>query len=552
MIGASGWPDSAEHRQIRSWVVRLLRPGVGSGSGILVGPDLVLTCRHVLQDLFGADHPRSMAAADEIVATVGLPVWQGEVALKRRLRLMPDRDGPSAGPAWDALPGSAEGDLDFALVRLDDAISPDADWLSFQEFQSPERLADGAAGEAIRFFMYHFPDPADGEPYIEPRLSSALLPVDWNLADGKIAHRVASEKGSSGAMLFATVGESRPFPIALHRGRVVGAQDKLAVALSAVLQAIARADRKLFLQLSTPPADLRRQRDVQQLAEPKVKLARHLIDREVQAKAVIGGTVARAKKVQPVFKATPKEMAEFQARLLAFDLPLRKLPDPEVQRRMRCWTLAGGHAAPPVDKGLPPWGVENLGGETWLSDGPAVAVGTILGHISDARALGSSILLTAEVEVERMADYRALEDLFLALAQDLQGPEAQADVLVLLWIGDAKLSDRLRAQGRDVLRRLWGGRAVQPTVGVPVQLSALAEGDLAPWAEDVSGAFNVSKSEVELAIRTAWDGLDCATPAEARAPRHPFEKVAEALDPSLQSWVHLHFRRYFEAVRPQT
>lgn len=552
MIGASGWPDSAEHRQIRRWIVRLLRPGVGSGSGILVGPDLVLTCRHVLQDLFGTDPPGSMLAADEIVASIGLPSGPGQVPLSRRLRLMPDRDEPLAGPAWDALPGSGEGELDFALVRLDDTVGPDADWLSFQEFQSPERLAAGAAGEAIRILMYHFPDPANGDPYIEPCLSGALLPADWNLAEGRIAHRVASEKGSSGAMLFATVGTSRPFPIALHRGRIVGAQDKRAVALSAVLQAVARADRTLFQQLSTPPADLRRERDVQQMAEPKVRLARHLIDREVQAKAVIVGTAARAKKVQPVFKATPKEMAAFQARLLAFDLPLRKLPDPEVQRRMRCWTLAGGHAAPPVDKGLPPWGVENMGGETWLRDGPAVAVATILGHMVDARALGSSILLTAEVEVARMADYRALEELLLVLAQDLQGPEAQADVLVLLWIGDEAVSDRLRAQGRDALRRLWGGRAVQPAVGVPVQLSALAEGDLAPWVEDVSGAFAVRKSEIERAIRTAWDGLDRATPAGVRAPRHPFERVAEALDPPLQNWVHLHFRRYFEAARPQT
>lgn len=548
MIGASGWPDSAEHRQVRRWVVRLLRPGVGSGSGILVGPDLVLTCRHVLQDLFGAD-PRSVAAAAEVVATVGLSSAAGGASLTRYLRLAPDGEGPFADPAWEALPGSGGGDLDFAFLRLDDALGPDADWLSFQEFQSPDRLAAGAAGAAIRVFMYHFPDPADGTPFIEPRLSRAQLPADWNLDDGRIAHRLDSEKGSSGAMLFATVGASRPFPIALHRGRVVGAQDKLAVALSSVLQATAALDRGLFLQLSTPPADLRRQREVARLAAPQVALARYLIDRDVQAKAAVGGTVARAKKVQPLFEAAPAEMGLFQSRLAAFDLPLRHLPDPTLQQSLRCRALAGAPAATLPESGLPRWGVENLGGEGWLRDGPTEAVGTILDRMADARALGASLLLTAQVEIARMADYRALEDLLLALARDLQGPEAAADVLVLLWIGDGEVSERLRAQGREALRRLWAGRAVQPVVGLPVQLSALAEADLVPWAGDVAAAFDVRRPEIDRAIRSAWDKLDRAAPAQGR---HPFEQVAGALDPPLQGWVHLHFRRHFETARPET
>lgn len=517
----------------------------------------MLTCRHVLQDLFGLDDPRSVMAASEVVATVGLGGGPGAAPVTRYLRLAPDgaaSNGAAAagGPAWDALPGSGAGTLDFALLRLDDDLGPAADWLSFREFQSPDRLAEGAAGAAIRLFMYHFPDPADGTPFIEPRLSTAPLPADWNLPDGQIGHRVASEKGSSGAMLFATVGDSRPFPIALHRGRVVGAEAKLAVALSSVLQATATADRRLYQQLSTPPAELRRQRAVQREAAPKVELARYLLDREVQAKAAVSGTVARTKRVQPVFEATAAEMELFQARLLAFDLPLRHLADPAEQQRIRCRTLAavGGDTAP--DGGAPRWGVENMGGETWLRDGPEIAVRTILDRIVDARALGASFLLTARVEILRSADYRAVEDLLMAMARSLRGPEAEADVLVLLWIGDSDLGDRQRQQGREVLRRLWGGRVLHPVVGVPVELAALAETDLGPWAGDMSGAFGVGRPEVDLAVRSVWDGLDRAGPAPARVSRHPFERVATAIDPPLQSWVQLYFRRHFETARPGT
>lgn len=545
---ASAWPDSADHRLIRRWIVRLLRPGVGSGSGILVGPDLVLTCRHVLQDLFGTDPPHSIAAAGEIVVTVGLSAGAGAASVTRYLRLAPDAVRPSGGPAWDALPGSGEGDLDFALIRLDLDLGPDMDWLSFQEFQSPERLAAGAAGAPISFFMYHFPDPADGTPYIEPRLSCAVLPQDWNQGGGRIAHRVASEKGSSGAMLFATVGDSRPFPIALHRGRFVGADSKLAVALSSVLQATAGVDRKLFLALSTPPAELRRQRKVQELAGPQVKLARYLMDRDVPARTTVAGTIARAKKVQPVFEATPAEIALFQARLINFDLPLRQLSDPDIQQRMRCWSLAGGRDPPPVEHGLPRWGVDSLGGEDWLTGGQSDAVDAILSRMADARALGASVLLTAQVDIQGMADYKALEELLIAFAQALQGPEAEADVLVLLWIGDAEVPERLRAQGREALRGLWGGRAVKPIIGMPVHLSALALADLSPWAEDMAHAFKVQRPEIDLAIGAAWEGLDRIAPSETH---HAFEPVAAALDPSLQSWVQLHFRRHFEAERPQ-
>jgi hypothetical protein len=551
-IGVSGWPDSADHRQIRRWVVRLLRPGLGSGSGILVGPDLVLTCRHVLQDLFGADDPGSLAAAAEVVATVGLPAAAGELSVTRYLRLAPDGHGTLTGPAWDALSESGRSNLDFALLRLDDDLGPGADWLSFQEFQSPDRLAAGAAGAAIGVFMYHFPDPADGTPYIESRLSKAQLPQDWNLADGRIAHRVASEKGSSGAMLFATVDGTRPFPIALHRGRVIGAPDKQAVALSAILQAIQTTDRQMFRQLSTPPSELRRQREVQRLAAPQVELARYLMDRDVQAKAAVGGTVARAKKVQPIFEGTSAEMALFQARLATFDLPLRHLPDPSEQQSLRCRTLAGVLATIAPEKGLPRWGIENLGGDGWLRDGSASAVRIILDRMADALALGASVLLTAQVDIQRMADYSALEDLLLALSRAMRGPEGAADALIVLWISDGEVSHRLRAQGRDVLRRLWDGRAVQPTVGVPVQLSALAQADLGPWAEDIAGAFDIRKPEIDLAIRTAWEELDRAAQAQARVARHPFEQVAQALDPPLNSWVHLHFRRNFEAARQRT
>ena len=570
LIGSDNWPSEADHRQIRRWIVRLLRPGYGSGSGIMVGPDLVLTCHHVLEDLF-SDRPEraedAQAAAAEVVATVGLGGGPDGPVFKRGLCLFDDGESRSEGPAWHLPMGQRAKDMDFALLCLDDVVAYDAaglnsggavasDWLGLQEFQSPSGLAAGAAGATVSLFMYHYPDPATGSPEILPMLSTGELPAGRQADNRELLHHLDSEVGSSGAMLFAQVaGNPRPFPIAMHRAGRKDGQEKYAVPISAIMGAIEGADPTLFRQLTTPPVDVLLQHRLKELAAPKVTLARSLLDREAQAGAVVRGRSGRRKPIQPVYQSTVEEMTMFQQRLKSFDLPLRVLQsDPDVQSDMRTWTLAGASRAPPVEKGVPKWGISTLGGENWLLDGPVSAISAILDGAEEARSFGSSILMTAQIDIRKLEDYKALEELLVALELELRGPEAEGNFLVLLWICDAArpvetaapLTDPERQKGREVLRGLWRDRKLGSVVGMPVELGAVARTDLDPWAQDIVRAFGVGSPEVGLTINQAWGRLD-QTPSSSG--RHDFGRVLRALDAGLQNWVYQYFRRLEESSR---
>ena len=564
MIGSKHWPDAADHRQIRRWIVRLLRPGFGSGSGILVGPDLVLTCRHVLEDLFcdDPDPVAAVAAADAVEVTVGLGGRHDAPVFQRRLRLAHDGEGPSTGRAWQVPMATDARNLDFALLRLNDEIAFDIagrqvgsavaleqhDWLDLHDIQSPARLAAGARGATVSLFMYHFPDPANGSPHILPMLSVADLAGDWVASAQEFVHCLETEVGSSGAMLFARVaGGQHPFPIAIHQGRTGNQQDKVGVPISAIMQVVEVADRTMFRQLTTTPAALRSRHLIETMAAPTVKLARNLLDRETQAGDVIAGMAGFGKRIQPVFQSTAEEMTMFQQRLEAFDLPLSILSDRGVKTAMRSWTLAGSGAAPPVMKGVPKWGIEALDGKPWLRDGLARAINAILGRAADARVRRSSILMTAQIDIKSPEDYRALEELLLALAGNKPLSEASGDFLVLLWICDTAIrSEPARQQGRSVVCGLWNSKPMGTVVGMPVELGALGRTDLDPWAEDIVRAFGVKPPEVDFTIKQAWQQLDRTPSTDGR---HDFGRVLQALDDRLQDWVYLYFQRREETSR---
>jgi hypothetical protein len=546
-VARDQWPDLDLHRELRRCIVRVFRTGFSSGSGILVGPDLILTCRHVLSKMLPLGDAASFRAAGSVTVTIGLEGPGGAGVITRNLRINADRPLPPGRSPWEASAADPAGQLDFVLLRLDEDVGDEASWLHFQEPQSPRRLKGNAGDARIEVFMYHFPDPADGTPYIEPRLSAAPLSGDWLDGSGLVKHVMASESGSSGAMLFASVNGSRPFPLAIHLGVTEGTAVRLALPMSDILKALMVDDPDLYRQLTTPPKDLRREQEVTRQAEPLVRLARNLIDRDKEAKSALGGTFARVKKVQPMFAKTITERTLFQARLEKFDLPLRRVDDPSKQQKMRRWTLAGGLGEPPIERGVAEWKADSLSSDTWLDHGPKEAVETVLYRLADAQALGSPLLMTARVRIGRPADYRALEELLLALSQALRGPQAVADALLLLWIDDDRLSDAVRSRERRALRRLWDGPALSPIVGSPLELPDVEQQDLTYWATDVAAAYDVKQREVDFAVSRAWQDSGDTAAATAEDRQLAFDKVVQALDEPLQSWVCRHFRRVFEA-----
>jgi len=555
------WPDSPEHRQIRRWCVRLMRSGVASGSGILVGPDLVLTCAHVVDDLLRDD--AGPAVLDLVEVQVGLGHPGDGPPIRRGLRRYHDGTGPLYRPPWRIPLGAAAHDLDFALLRLDGVIERDPedpepgdaptrtgiDWLDFRSPQSPARLATKANGAPVGLFMYHFPDPGTGSPFIEPDLSSGEMPGTWTGDAPLVPHQMPSAEGSSGAMIFATVqGTVQPFPIAVHRGAYRGSPDKGATAIAKMLPVIETNDPVLHRQMSMRPADFRVDRFLNSLAQPRVELARSLLDREEQANIVVGGMIERAKRVQPVFEVAHDEMTAFQERLIRFDLPLQRLTGPQVMD-MRQWALGGLSAIPPVRAEVTAWALWPLNSEGWLPNGAADAVTTILTNVESARERGTKLLLTARVEVRGLADYKALEDLMLTFAKALTGPAADGDFLLLLWVCDTgHMSEKRRSGARNALQTAWRELGRTSVVGGPLELGSLDKDDLRVWAHDIETAFDVPKPALQYTIDTAWSTLD-QTP---RAPRrHAFDPVLRALDPPLRDWVFQHFRRYHESRQPK-
>lgn len=565
MKGRANWPDNAAHNQIRRWIVRLWRPGTASGSGILVGPDLVLTCRHVLTKLFDGDPPESMVAADQIEISIGLSGPQGSAALNRRLRLYDDSGSRPAGPAWSVAmgPRASEDDLDFALLRLDQVVGHDAagsraaatltqslpDWLSFKDIQSPAGLAVGTDGTPVDLFMYHFPDPGNGHPSIQPMLSEYRLEGGWQPEQAYFVHGLDSEQGSSGAMVFARVADSKfPFPIAMHGGVIEGTNgEKVAVPISTILSVAMEADESTFRQLITPPADQYHRQRLLELAAGKVALARCLLDRETQASTTVDGMLGQGKRIQPLFETTADEAEKFQERLHRFDLPLSAIFDAGLRTSIRSWTLAGLQVPPPMAGEVPQWGTKGLDSEFWLRDGTAIAVRKILGPAADAKSLNSRLMLTARIEISTIDDYKLLEALLLTMANDTRLIGAEGNFLVLLWICDlAHLSEADRQQGRRAVRALWNDDRMTDIVGPPIELSALARGDLGAWEQDITGAFGVNASSVKAAVDAAWRALDQSQQADGR---HPFNSVLKALDDRLQHWVYLHFRHLEETAR---
>lgn len=540
-------PDNPAHSLIRRWVVRLWRPGIASGSGVLVGPDLVLTCHHVLTDLLGQDGPGVLAAADEVEVTIGIGGRQNDTVLKRRLRLDHDSDGP----AW-LVPTGAHARLDFALLRLDDSVGfggaagQGPDWLSFKDIQSPAGLAEGAAGAPVSLFMYHYPDPGNGDPHIQPMLSEDVTPASWMPDPKSFEHRLETEQGSSGGMVFATVaGGTLPFPFAIHQGRVGTTPIKVSIPVSAVLAAIQSANTPIFRQLTMLPAELNLRQRLEELAAPKVELARSLLDRETPAERVVARTRGLPKRIQPIYRPNRDEAAKFQMRLQEIDLPLSGLAD-NARKEMRSWSLAGSDHSPPVKEGVLAWGMGSLGGDGWLQDGAEDATRAILERAAAERTRGAKILMTAQVDIRSTDDYRGLEALLLALETGLR--DAAGDFMVLLWLNDdfPELTEASRQQARRVLSKLWTGETLDAVVGTPLELRGVAREDLDRWEGDIAGAFGVKASDVTRAVDTIWKTLDQPSPS---ASRHAFGRVLVALDDRLKDWVYLHFRRLDEIAR---
>jgi hypothetical protein len=229
---AAGFPQPEVafrgYADVRHWTVKVLLDGTASGSGILIGPHLVLTAWHVVQSLF-----RPMPAGG----------WEADPNAAPRLQaefddyLTPIRPGgalapkaPSrvkAHPKWcvvfsrchddelqERLPADLaqlEGRWDYVVIRLEKAPGQERRWASLDaraavpRAQSPIVVFQHPAGQPMRLGHGQILQPDQNAAAAIPRL--------------RFLHGANTVKGSSGGPCFDTAFMLFGF----HQGEWAGA-----------------------------------------------------------------------------------------------------------------------------------------------------------------------------------------------------------------------------------------------------------------------------------------------------------------------------------------
>ncbi|GIE88121.1 trypsin-like peptidase domain-containing protein [Actinoplanes regularis] len=181
------------------------------GTGFLIGPDLMMTCRHVLERLF-----TGVARPDQVIVTFD---FHSQADLTARLQ-------SSLGLAPDWRVADAAGELDFALVRLNGTPGTD-------EVESGERRS--------WFYLLDEKDPEPGAHLFIPQhprgapLKAAIGEVlDNGSGHGLFTHRANTRPGSSGSPCFTFDLDL----VAMHRAgwKDDPADGNAAVPISAVLR----------------------------------------------------------------------------------------------------------------------------------------------------------------------------------------------------------------------------------------------------------------------------------------------------------------------------
>lgn len=196
-------------------VVRLNNAPVGTA--FLVGPDLVLTCRHVVAPVLDGQRPLTELrfVFDHARGTDGLP-------------MSADDFGAAICHAQ-----SPEDDLDFALLRLD--RTPGRGWV---EISPTPWLFPTNPGLSI---LQH-PNGERQQLAFDPDATGKLSP------DGKrVLHKIETDAGSSGSPVF---GGRSWTPVALHQGWTGDWNKGIPLALIAAIPDV--ADRLRAAQARAP------------------------------------------------------------------------------------------------------------------------------------------------------------------------------------------------------------------------------------------------------------------------------------------------------------
>lgn len=550
------WPDEDDHRRIRRSIVRMHAPGFGGGSGLLVGPDLVLTCSHVIESIVNKmrlQHltpPERRAKLAELRLHIGLKDRENDKIALRKLKPPANDTDWNGRQSWLAR-ASSEVDgtdrLDFAVLRLahpvidadllqQDQTGPNPFWQDFYDLQNPKEFLARLAGRDAQLFLYHFPASDNGDPFIVPTLSRGRIVLD-PLNPDDFMNDAETDKGSSGAMVFAQVPGAPPFPIAMHRGKLDKSELKLTSPISGILKNISEQDPALFAILTRNLQEVQTLARIDALAPDRVKAARSLIDHESAADLLLGAGDGGLCPIQPVFADQGDGIGDFTDRLLQFDLPLSALP-PSERKAIRRRLLSSDPKVAVLEKPFPHWHFQPLGSDNAVSDDIADAVDLLFSQVRAQLAYGTATLFSLDIDVANQEDYARSADLLIRLGDSLRKMDSAVGFRIVAWVVETETLDLVaRTKGRSNFQRAVKG--VKAGIAASFALMPLDESSLRDWRDDMKFGFDVEVDDMKHSIKSAWDGLKTGKP---NALTFDFRDVADALSGSITTWV----RQYLE------
>jgi V8-like Glu-specific endopeptidase len=163
----------------------------GTGTGALVGPDLVLTAHHVVSEIMDDDSQltKAVVCRFDYKESAGGQVFEGVTVPVSSVAAFRDHAKDDLDPDGD---NQAEDKLDYALLKLDRRVG-DLPLVAEGEKRGFVKAATRAAEQSDGLLVLQHPD---GKP-----MKIDIGAVTW-IGKTRVRHSVNTEPGSSGAPVF--------------------------------------------------------------------------------------------------------------------------------------------------------------------------------------------------------------------------------------------------------------------------------------------------------------------------------------------------------------
>jgi hypothetical protein len=511
---------SAERKHFICAIRVQIGAGWKFGTGVLVGPDLVLTNYHVVAECVenpAADFVRGLRCKFDyfLVKRDAPPPAGRDVPLAVDWCVAARRFSPRDIEGADT--GRDPNDLDYALLRLERSIGLEplgegtdedsAELRGWEPFPSPPRLP--LLNETIAI-LHHPVDRRAKPPQIPLRRSENKIVgiVDNNL---RVRHDASTAPGSSGSPCF---GRNDAF-LALHHGadRVengAAARWNQSIPMTEITRDL--ADRNLGAILSARPPDdsdiapqpavavpADRRRVAAGLAGHRMNVARILLDRNRPETEVVRTKLGNRIVHLVVCREIDRHL-RFLERLTQLSLMLPSLGLRTAQQRLDLLKSA--------ERTEPGWskiGIERPPRER--SDERRIA--DVLEQIGPPDTSGKRWLVEIVTRIDDCS-FDSEKTLVTGLAAQLAAAHSPAALQVFFVYHDPVSTPA--ADNLDFKRRqfaaMWSAEAPPPGCGAAFQLDDVGPSDLAAWSSDIGAAWQIDETELRRKIELGFAGAE--------------------------------------------